>query len=1159
MSILAQVSGACDESVLDYGRVMSQRQNSSEQYKLISGIAALVQGILEHRRFDAERGYGTRSFVSGYRGSPLGNIDSELWRQSEALEANGVLFKPGLNEDLAATACWGTQRAPKMKGANVKGVSTFWYGKGPGVDRSCDALNHANLDGTHPLGGAVMLVGDDHGAKSSSTSHQSEQSLIACGIPVLNPCSIQEYIDLIPVAVELSRYAGLWIGFKVLTDTVESASLCRMGGPFPELVYPDMSEATQRALSETMASAPLNQERSLFEHRLPAAKAFVAANALDRVTHDAEARSLGIIAPGKAYTDVMEALTALNIDDKRREKLGIRIYRPLMTWPLEESAAIDFCRGHQEIIVIEEKRGLVEDQLLSILYHLDAKSRPPIRGKRTPEGLPLLPSHGEIRPLQVSRVIRQRLESLGLSRLFESGVSSRTADVIATEISALDDRLDHAPAAVRQPMYCSGCPHNRSTRHPEGTLAFGGIGCHGMAMWIPELETSGTTHMGAEGANWIGIEPYNDAEHLFQNMGDGTYAHSGSLAIRAAVASGSNITYKVLFNAATAMTGGQEVEGELSAANYAEQLIAEGCVRVALVSEAPEKHEAGLDSAIELHPRSKLNEVQEAFKSIEGVTAIVYDQGCAAERRRLRKRGKHPDPNVRAFIDPDVCEGCGDCGQKSTCVSILPLETELGRKRQIDQTSCNKDYTCLEGFCPSFVTVTGGTLVDHFSPTLLKDIERELVEPENVSTQDCFNILLAGIGGTGVISLGVTLASAAELEGKCVQNFDVTGLAQKNGAVYSHIRIFEGKNEGRYASRIPDEQLDVLVACDIVSATTGDVLKMLNPERSSVIFNEVLTPLASFQRHPDMSLSLTPHLNALKACLPEHRVAGIGDSKVASSILGSEVLMNIFVLGYAFQDQGMPFSADTLLKILSRRGDKNCFAFQLGRYAALHPGKIGTRLGVQPDVVPLASRSIDDIVDYATDVLKKYQNQRYADRYRALMGRVVDAGKSEELTRIVAVNLFKVMRYKDEYEVARLYSSGTFSENLAKSFTGDFKLTFHLAPPILSFLKSEHGEPKKIKFGGWTMSLFHVLAKLKFLRGTPFDPFGLFADRRMERKILREYLTDIELLLRESTQSENEATLELAALPSSIKGYGPVKERNYALARTRRQELLQTV
>jgi indolepyruvate ferredoxin oxidoreductase len=1117
---------------------------------MMSGTQALVQGMIAQAEADRRRGDHTAGFVSGYRGSPFGNVDLELWRMQEALDAHDIVFQPGLNEDMAATACWGTQQVPLMEKPRYDGVFAFWYGKGPGVDRSGDVLKHANLAGTSPLGGVVALAGDDHGCKSSSTAHQSEHAFVAASIPVFNPGSIVEYRDLLPTAVALSRFASVWTGFKCVTEIVEASTVVDLDWVAPDLVFPDV-EKPVGGFHISNRFAPLAVEESLHRYRLPAVMRFAAANALDRVTLDARDRTLGIVAPGKAHVDVHEALRLLGLDNAQASGLGIRIFKPLITWPLEPEAARRFCEGHREILIVEEKRALVEGQIAQLLLGLSDARRPALSGKATPEGLALLPEYGELSGPAIALVIGARLIALGLEN---------DALHAAMEDIRLGGAAGRAVAPVaRAPMFCSGCPHNRSTRVPEGSEAFGGIGCHGMAMWIPELRTSPSTHMGGEGGTWLGIEPFGGPSHMFQNMGDGTYAHSGYLAIRAAIAAKSNITYKVLCNSAVAMTGGQPVEGSPDAGAIARQTLAEGAAKVVLVSEDPARFE-GLPREIEVHHRDALMRVQRELREIKGVTILVYDQGCAAERRRLRKKGDYPDLPIRTFINSDVCEGCGDCNSKSSCVSVLPIETELGTKRVIDQESCNKDYTCVEGFCPSFVTVTGGAPRQAaLSATLMDDLDKRLVEPARAPLHaDTFNIILAGIGGTGIVSLGGILARAASIDGQGVLTFDVTGVSQKNGAVFSHIRLIGAQSANDFRPRIPREQLDLLIGCDIIAASAGEVVPLLSAVRTHAVVNADLVPTADFQRDPGFDRSIARFQSVFAQVLDDQSIDYVSPGSVVTDVVGAGPLLNIFLLGAACQRGLLPLTLASLKQAVGggRGAKKNLLAFALGRLAIQDRAALDEMLGSDPVVVPLAERPFDDLVARAVELLTLFQNRAYADRYATFVQTVRRQDIRGDFSHAVALNLFKLMRYKDEYEVARLYAAPEFRRRLDRAFEGETKLQFNLAPPLLSFRKTDAGEPRKMKFGGWTMTLFRVMQHFKVLRGTPFDPFGHFADRKLERRLIRDYRALIEDLAPRLANVDYAIAVEIASLPDAIRGYGPVKERHVEQARVLQETLL---
>jgi indolepyruvate ferredoxin oxidoreductase len=1125
----------------------------TQEVQFLTGLEAIVRGIVARRAWDRELGLNTAGFISGYRGSPLGGLDYELWKSEQLLRENQIEFRPGLNEDLAATACWGTQQVPLIPRPKYDGVFAFWYGKGPGLDRSGDAIKHGNFAGTSPRGGVVLLVGDDHGCKSSTVPHQSEQALVAAGIPIFNPASIEDYVRYIPVAVEMSRFASLWTAFKCITEVVESSMTVSVDAGERWLPRAQL-EPLGEEFSIRLGYSPLQQEESLVLHRLPAAQRFVLGNGLDVVTRDASKRTLGIIAPGKSHVDVLEALRILELGERRLRELGIRIYKPLLTWPLEPTAAVEFCRSHAEVLVVEEKRSFVEDQLARLLLRLPAGQRPTLTGKSTPQGAPLLPQHGELSPLVVAEAIGLRLEAMDM---LDETLRHRL-HAIRSERQALSQRP--VTPAMRVPAFCSGCPHNRSTRIPEGSMAFGGIGCHGMALWVPELRTLAATHMGGEGTNWIGIQPFTDTPHIFQNMGDGTYAHSGSLAIRAAIAAGSNITFKILHNAAAAMTGGQTVEGNLSAADIARQLQAEGVRKVVIVSEEPARHES-LRGRIEVHHRDELLRVEAHLREIRGVTALVYEQGCAAERRRLRKQGLHPDPPVRAFINTEVCEGCGDCNAKSNCVSVLPLETELGRKRRIDQESCNKDYTCIEGFCPSFVTVKGGKLRQGTSDAQwLRQLEEALVEPKLPPKSVPYNIVVAGIGGTGIITLGSIVARAAMLDGQRVATLDVTGLAQKNGPVYTHIRLLDDALPGEFRPRVPEEQLDLLIGCDIVGAAAAGVMPLLKRGRTRAVVNHSLVPTAAFQRNTGLNLQPDPFHDALTTVLSPDSVTPVVPVEGERYRVGHGPLLNLYMLGFAWQKGLIPLTAASIEAAMSGSGNaKSILAFRVGRLAAQDPA-LARRLMAADEqggasIQPLSERPYEVVVERCASILEAYQNRRYADEYREFVERVRARDPHGEFAHAVARNLFRMMRYKDEYEVARLYRASQFRDALQREFEGDYRVHFNFAPPLLALRKMPNGEPRKVQLGPWVYPMLGLLTKLKFLRGTPFDLFGYSNDRRLERALIREYRQWVEDLLPWLAQVDYSLAVEIAQLPEQIKGYGPVKARNAAAARRKYMEL----
>jgi indolepyruvate ferredoxin oxidoreductase len=1128
----------------------------------LTGVQALVRLPMEQRRRDRAAGLRTAGFISGYRGSPLGTYDMGLWQARTLLEEHDVRFSPGVNEDLAATAVWGTQQATLHADAKVDGVFGIWYGKGPGVDRSCDALKHGNYAGTAPKGGVLALCGDDPGAKSSSIAHQSEHALIHCGIPILNPSSVQEYLDLGLAGFALSRFSGCWVALKCLTDTVDSAASVEVGPERVRFVEPDLLRGPGFHIG--WSNLPIEVEKRLYQQRLPAAQAFVRANGLDRVALDVPQRRLGIVTTGKAYLDVREALVTLGIDDALARELGLAIYKVALSWPLEPEGSLAFCRGLADVLVVEEKRVVIEDQLARLLYN--QSQRPRLAGKRDAAGAPLVPAEGELAPGLVAELIRRWLESAA------PGVSARLRPPPAAPTASPPGQL------TRLPAFCSGCPHNTSTVVPDGSVALGGIGCHGMAAWMPERRTLAVTQMGAEGANWIGQAPYTSVPHIFQNMGDGTYFHSGLLAIRAAVTAKVSITYKLLVNGAVAMTGGQPIEGEpmageITCPEIARQLSAEGVTRIAVVSVEPEKFSPGmLPAGVTLHHRDDLASVQKELREVPGVSAIVYDQTCAAEARRLRKRGEFPDPDRRIVINEAVCEGCGDCSVQSNCISIEPVETELGRKRRINQSSCNKDYSCVKGYCPSFVSVLGGKLrkATGAGVAAADALFASLPEPTPAACDEPVNVLIAGIGGSGVVTVGAILAVAAHLEGKGCSELDVTGLAQKNGPVASHVRI--AREAGAiFASRIGVGGADLVIGCDLVVATNPENLPRSRRGRSFSVMNRDVAPTADFARNSDLDLSSDRMEAAVRDACGDDGARFVSASQLATLLLGDAIAANMILLGVAAQLGKLPVSLaalDRAIELNGRSVAMNRRALAWGRLLAHDPAAV--EAVVKPLLrgaagAPLAT-TLDEIVAHRTQLLTAYQSAQYAERYRAFVLRVAERERAvapgcDALARTVARNYAKLLAYKDEYEVARLYTDGGFAAQIAREFEGDYRLQLHLSPQFLpAWLAArdpETGHVRKWRIPtGLIFPFFRAIRLLTPLRGTPFDPFGWTAHRRWERKEIAEYEQTLAELLDGLTPESLPVAVELASLPEHVRGFDDVKERQHEASRTKQAELL---
>jgi indolepyruvate ferredoxin oxidoreductase len=1125
----------------------------------ISGVQALVRLPIMQRDRDKDAGLNTGGFISGYRGSPLGVYDNALWQARRHLEAHNVRFQPGLNEDLAATAVWGSQQVNMFPGASVDGVFAIWYGKGPGVDRSTDVLKHGNTTGTSKFGGVLAIAGDDHGCQSSTLAHQSEQIFQAAMMPILNPANIREYLEFGLYGFALSRFSGCWIGFKAIAETVESSASVAVD-PQLEIVLPQDFEMPPGGLNIRWPDPPLEAERRLHGPKMAAVAAFARANAIDRILIDPRQPRLGIITTGKAYLDVRQALSDLGIDE-RAAALGIRLYKVGLTWPLEPSGARRFAEGLTDVLVVEEKRGFIEQQLVHLLYNMDASRRPSVVGKTDESGGPLLPSEGELTPSMVARAIVARLRKLGHD--------SRELEQRVARLDQFDKMFESGSTPQRTPFFCSGCPHNTSTRVPDGSRALAGIGCHAMAIYVPSRNTATITHMGGEGANWIGQAPFTTEKHVFQNLGDGTYSHSGLLAIRAASAAGVNITYKILYNDAVAMTGGQPVEGQLSVPQITRQVEAEGAKRIVVVTDEPHKYpaNAGFARGVEIRHRDELDAVQRELRELPGLTVLVYDQTCAAEKRRRRKRGLYPDPQRRVFINEAVCEGCGDCSEKSNCVSVKPVETEFGRKRTIDQSNCNKDFSCLKGFCPSFVTVHGGSVRKLRRPVVAgaEDPFAELPIPRRRPLVGPYGILVTGIGGTGVITVGALLGMAAHLEGKGCTVLDFTGLSQKNGAVMSHIRLAP-RPDDLHAVRVAAGGADLLLGCDMVVAASPTALSRVEHGVTRAIVNSYLAPTAAFVVNPDIDFETAAMQRALRRAAGEQNTDFIDGTAIATALMGDSIATNLFMLGYAFQQGLIPLSLEVIERAIELNGvavEANKRTFAWGRLAA--HGRAKVLALAEPGMAraePAAETTLADIVARRAEFLRRYQSARYAKRYRSAIAAIEAAQQARApgragLAEAAAQNLFKLMAYKDEYEVARLYTDGAFLKNLHQQFEGDFRLEFHLAPPLFASRDPQTGELRKRAYGRWVFRAFKILAGLRRVRGTFLDVFGYTEERRTERRLIGEYEAMLEEIAAALTPDNHALAVEIARVPEQIRGFGHIKQRNLGKAKEREAALLE--
>ena len=1164
-----------DKYSLDYGRAF------------MSGVQALVKLPMLQRLRDAQQGKNTAGFISGYRGSPLGGYDQALWKASKYLKAQNIVFQPGVNEELAATALWGTQQLGfSPKGTNkFDGVFGIWYGKGPGVDRCSDVFKHANMAGTTEFGGVIAVAGDDHISKSSTAAHQSDHIFKACGTPVFFPTNVQEILDLGIHAFAMSRFSGVWSGMKTIQEIVESSATAMIDPERVNIVIPTDFEMPPGGLHIRWPDHALEQEARLMHYKWYAALAYIRANKLNHNVIEGPNDRFGIMASGKAYNDTRQALLDLGLDDATCRQLGIRLHKVGVVWPLEAQLTRDFATGLQEILVVEEKRQVIEYQLKEELYNWRADVRPNVLGKfnemegdysggewamPNPTANTLLRANADLNPALIAKAIVKRLKKLGI--LDHAGADMRArVDAQMAILEAKERSMDvlqvGGVAEGRQPWFCSGCPHNTSTVVPEGSRAMGGIGCHFMATWM-DRSTIGFTQMGGEGVPWVGQQPFTTDQHIFANLGDGTYFHSGLLAIRQSIAAGVNITYKILYNDAVAMTGGQTVgerpEGH-SVLQIAQSLLAEGTTKVVIVTDEPEKYQ-GVKVAgdPEVKHRDLLDDIQREFREIKGTTAIIYDQTCATEKRRRRKRGTAVDPAVRVVINELVCEGCGDCSVQSNCLSVEPLETEFGRKRTINQSTCNKDTSCLKGFCPSFVTVEGGALKKKAKNKANSPFEMgAMPEPTvpQLAHDQVWGIVVAGVGGTGVITIGQLLGMAAHIEGKGIVTQDAAGLAQKGGATWSHVLVGASQDAIR-TTRVGTAAADLVLAADPLVAVNAETLARMREGRTHVALNTHSTPTAAFVRNANWQNPQDDCANVVARAVGLHGVGSFDADAVANALMGDTLYANPMLLGYAWQKGWVPLDYASLMRAIELNNvaiENNKTAFEWGRRAA-HDLAAVQKLASPGQVIEFKKReTVESLVKSRVDFLTGYQNAAYAEQYRAFVEQVQKAeatatGKTA-LTETVARYLFKLMAYKDEYEVARLHTDTTFLDRVNGMFEGDFKLHYHLAPPIIA-KKNSKGQLQKQKFGPGMLTGFKMLAKLKGLRGTALDIFGRTEERKTERALIGEYRASIEEVIGSLTAANHATALEIASLPEQIRGYGHVKERNLAAARVRWAELL---
>ena len=1150
-----------DKYTLDRGRAF------------MSGVQALVRLPMLQQQRDRAAGLDTAGFISGYRGSPLGTYDQSLWAAKKHLAEHRIVFQPGVNEELAATAVWGTQQLdlfPQTK--RHDGVFGIWYGKGPGVDRCIDVFKHANMAGTARHGGVLAIAGDDHIAKSSTAAHQSDHVFKACGMPVFFPSTVQEILDHGLHAIALSRYAGVWSGMKTIQEVVESSSSVSVDPDRVDILLPEDFQMPPGGLHIRWPDAPLEQEARLMDHKWYAALAYIRANRLNHNVVEGPNDRFGLIASGKAYNDLRQALHDLGLDDDTCRTLGVRVHKVGVVWPLEASITRQFAQGLQEILVVEEKRQMIEYQLKEELYNWRADVRPNVLGKfDEPDGdqsggewsMPnpsqnwLLRAKADLTPSIIARAVARRLKRLGVPADVAARMDERLRVIDARE-QALAAQAK-TPVGERTPWFCSGCPHNTSTRVPEGSRALAGIGCHYMATWM-DRDTVTFSQMGGEGVAWVGQAPFTTDAHVFANLGDGTYFHSGLLAIRQSIASGVNITYKILYNDAVAMTGGQRVgerpEGH-SVPQIMQTLVAEGVAKLVIVTDDPAKYTGvALSPGVTVHHRDELDAIQRQFRALKGTTAIIYDQTCATEKRRRRKRGLMADPAKRVVINEAVCEGCGDCSVQSNCLSVEPVETEFGRKRRINQNACNKDFSCVKGFCPSFVTVEGGQLR---KPQRQKKGDLAalppLPEPVLPVAESAWGIVVAGVGGTGVITIGQILGMAAHLEGKGVVTQDAAGLAQKGGATWSHIQI-ASRPEAIFTTKVDTAQADLVIACDPLVAAQRPTLATMQPGRTWVALNRHGAPTASLVRNPDWQFPEAGCDSALEQAVGAQGLGAFDAEQAATELLGDSIYANPLLLGYAWQHGRIPLGRAAILRAMELNGVQvaaNQAAFEWGRRCAHDPSGVRSLFAAQKVIQIVRRPSLDETIARRAEFLSAYQNAAYAEQYRAFVARVREAEaplSSTRLTEAVAQGLFKLMAYKDEYEVARLHADAAFAAKIGEMFDGEVKLVHHFAPPILGKTDAQ-GRPVKQAFGPWMHKALPWLAKLKFLRGTAFDPFGRTEERRTERALIQQYRASVEALLARLSKERLDTAVEIARLPLEIRGFGHVKAANLAKVRAK--------
>ena len=1128
-----------------------------ETRQLLTGTQAVVRLMLTQRARDVKAGLNTAGYVTGYRGSPIASLEAAMLRAKGILEPNHIKFMAGLNEDLAATALWGAQQAELRPGeGKYDGVFGVWYGKGPGLDRTGDVFRHANHAGTSKNGGVLALMGDDHTCESSTSAHQSEFAFVDYMIPVLNPAGVQEILDYGVLGFALSRFAGVWVGIKCVKDNIEATATVDGRIDRIQVKIPDDFVMPPGGLNIRLGDQALAKEARLHDHKRAAILAFARANKLDRlVTSGGPNPKIGIITCGKSYLDVRAAMDELGLDEVKANQLGLRLYKAGMTWPLEPQGVLKFAEGLDLILVIEEKRSLIETQVKEQLY--DLPKRPRVLGKKDENEQSLFPAKYALDPSDIAIKIGERLIRTGAGE----DIKARIAELKRLK----GNQPKTAEAAVRIPYFCPGCPHNSSTVVPEGSRAYAGIGCHYMAHWM-DRNTEGFTQMGGEGSNWIGEAPFSNTPHVFQNLGDGTYIHSGSLAIRAARAAGVNMTFKILYNDAVAMTGGQSLDGGMTVPMIVNQVLAEGIEKVVVVTDEPHKYPFGaIPQGVPVHHRREIQSLQKELRKVPGVSVLVYDQTCAAEKRRRRKRGLFPDPDKRVFINPAVCEGCGDCGVKSNCVAVVPLETELGTKRAIDQSACNKDFSCLNGFCPSFVTVHGAKVKKarkSVGDSGIASMLASLPEPALPKLEHPYTMLVTGVGGTGVVTLSAVLGQAAHLEGKGFGSIDMTGLAQKGGAVACHMRVAKSADQ-IHAIRAGVGGADLVLGCDLVVTASNKVLETIKPDHTAVVFSDFEMSTADFTRNANLKVPGAALRHAIQERAGKAPVHHFDAHSAAVKLFGDSIASNMFLLGYAYQLGCVPIGSGAIEQAIELNGaavEMSRNAFRFGRLAARDRAALDRLIG-PASTGATKPQTLEDIVAFRADQLTEYQDAALAQRYRQRVARIAEVESSKApghtgLAEAVARGYHKLLAYKDEYEVARLYASPAFEKALGEQFESRRKLQFHLAPPLLARRDKATGEPRKMRFGAWMLPVFRLLAKGKRLRGGALDIFGYSAERKLERQMIADYEKLLDEIAERLSPATHRTAVALASLALDIKGYGHIKERNYKAAKAKETALL---